>query len=129
MRRSILAAVLFLAAPVLPGCLLVAGAAVGAGVVYAAGEDSSEVRVEADAARAYSAAREEVILRGTLQTSDAAGGTLTARIGTSDVTVKVVGEPTENRTRVTVTARANAGISPDRDTAERVAVAIVKRLQ
>lgn len=123
MKTIALAATLLL----LPGCLLVAGAAIGAGIVYSTGEDTAEVRVDADEAAAFAAAREEVILRGQIETSDPEVGRIEARIGTSTVTVTVRGEPEGAHSRVTVKARKAGGLGPDMDTAQTLAVAVVKR--
>lgn len=123
MKALALAAALF----ALPGCVLVAGAAVGAGIVYATGEDSCEVRVEVNGAAAYAASREEVVLRGKVESSDPAVGILEARIGTSDVKVTVVEEAGGTRSVVTVKARSAGGLAPDAETARILAVAVVKR--
>lgn len=112
---------------VLPGCLLVAGAAVGAGIVYATGEDTAEVRVDVDAAAAYAASREEVIARGRIETSDPEAGILTATIGTSSVKVTVWADAQEGRSRVSVKARTASGLGPDMETARTLTVAVVKR--
>jgi hypothetical protein len=123
MKTIALAASLLL----LPGCLLVAGAAVGAGVVYATGEDTAEVRVEVNPAAAYAAAREEVLARGKVETSDPEAGILTGTIGSSSVKVTVREEAQEGHSFVSVKARTNAGLGPDMETARTLTVAVVKR--
>ncbi len=123
MRSIALAAALLLP----PGCAFVEGAAVGTGIVHATGEDAVEVRVEVNGAAAYAASREEIGLRGTIDSADPALGGVRARIGTSDVTVAVSGEPGGERSRVSVTARAAGGLAPDMETARILAVAIVRR--
>jgi hypothetical protein len=127
MRKFVLLAALAAGSAALPGCLLVAGAAIGAGVVYAAGDDTAEVRVHATADSAYTAAREEVLLRGVVDSSDPDAGVLEGKIGTSHVRVRVVTEP-DGLVKVTVRARTSSGIGPDMDTANDVAVAIVRRV-
>lgn len=127
MKRLVLLAALAAGTVALPGCLLVAGAAIGAGVVYAAGDDTAEVRVHASADSAYTAAREEVLRRGVVDSSDPAAGVLEGRIGTSRVRVRVVSEP-DGLVKVTVRARTGSGLGPDMDTANDVAVAIVRRV-
>jgi len=123
MKTIALAASLLL----LPGCLLVAGAAVGAGIVYSTGEDTAEVRVDVNAAAAFAASREEVILRGKIDSADEAAGVIEARIGTSTVRVAVVEEPEGGHSRVSVKARTTAGLAPDMETARILTVAVVKR--
>jgi hypothetical protein len=123
MKTIALAAALLL----LPGCLLVAGAAIGDGIVYTTGEDTAEVRVEVNPAAAFAAAREEFIARGQVETSDADAGTLAGKIGTSNVKVTVWGEAKEGTSRVSVKARTNADLGPDMETARTLSVAIVKR--
>ena len=111
----------------LPGCLLVAGAAVGAGIVYSTGEDTAEVRVDVNPAAAFAASRQELIARGQLETSDPEKGILTGTIGASTVKVTVWGEVEEGHSRVSVKARTNAGFGPDMETARTLTVAVVKR--
>lgn len=123
MKTLALAAALLL----LPGCVLVAGAAVGAGIVYAAGEDTAEVRVDVNAAAAFAASREEIIRRGKIDSADEAAGVIEARIGTSTVTVTVAEEPDGARSRVTVKARSTAGLAPDMETARILTVAVLRR--
>ena len=123
MKPFALAALLLL----LPGCVLVAGAAVGAGIVYAAGEDTCEVRVDVGGAAAFAASLEEVIRRGTLDSSDEARGVVEARVGDSSVEVSVIEEDGGGHSLVRVKARKLVGLAPDRATAETVAVAVVKR--
>ena|SRR5688572_20447881 len=123
MKTLALAAALLL----LPGCVLVAGAAVGAGIVYAAGEDTCEVRVDVDGDAAFAASRAEVVRRGSVDSTDEALGVIEARIGDSSVRVTVVEEGGGGHSLVRVKARTLVGLAPDRGTAEAVAVAVVRR--
>ena len=113
-------------AAALPGCLLVAGAAIGAGIVHTTGEDTAEVVVEANTASAYAAAREEIRNRGMLESADAESSRVEGTVGGSSVKVSVT-SPGTGEAKVSVSARKNGGISPDIETAEQVAMAIVKR--
>ena len=127
MRNLLLASVLALGAAALPGCLLVAGAAIGAGIVYASSDDTAEVRLRTTTAAAYAAAREEVLVRGTVESSDPKSGVLEGKIGSTSVRVTVVAE-SDGMVKVSVKARSNSGLSPDMDTANQVTVAVVKRI-
>ena len=110
----------------LPGCLLLAGAAVGAGVVRVAGEDAAEVVIERDYATVFAASEEEMKARGVLQSSNRETGTLRGRIGGSDLQVSVLREA-ETSVRARVTARRDSGVSPDPSSARLLATGIVKR--
>ncbi len=128
MKKILLLAVLAAGAAALPGCLLVAGAAIGAGIVHATGEDTAEVMVEVPSDAAYAAAREEIRTRGVLESADSDAAHLEGTVGGSTVKVSV-STPTRGEAKVSVSARKNAGISPDFETAEQVAMAIAKRAQ
>lgn len=123
MKTILLAASLFL----FPGCALVPGIAVGAGIVYATDEDTAEVLVEVNGAAAFAASREEVLLRGTIESSDEAKGAIEARIGTSTVKMTVLEGRRGDGSLVTVKARTNGGLAPDMETARILAVAVVRR--
>jgi len=112
---------------ILPGCLLVAGAAVGAGIVYSTGEDTAEVMVDVNGAAAFAATREEIILRGTIESADDAKGVIEARIGTSTVRATITRGREGHQSLVTVKARTNGGLGPDMETARILTVAVVKR--
>lgn len=127
MRNLALLAALAAGIAALPGCILIAGAAIGAGVVYTTGDDTAAVRVHSTADAAYAAAREEVLRRGVVESSDSAARVLAGRIGSSSVRIHVVGEP-DGMSKVTITSRTNAGLGPDMDTANELAVAVVRRL-
>lgn len=128
MKRLIAVPLLAAAALALPGCLLLAGAAIGAGIVHVVGSDSAEVVLEKDRAKVFEAAREEVKTRGVVETADAEAGTISGKVGSSSVAIAVAKE-TDSTVKVTVESRMNAGISPDPDTAQQVATAIVKRTE
>ncbi len=126
-RRLLTSAALAAALPLsITGCLFVAGAAIGAGIVHTTGEDTAEVVVEANSASAYAAAREEIQNRGVVESADADSSRVQGTVGGSSVTVSV-SSPSSGEARVSVSARKNGGISPDIDTAEQVAMSIVKR--
>lgn len=128
MMKLRFAVLLAAAALALPGCLLLAGAAIGAGIVHVVGSDSAEVVLEKDRAKVFEAAREEVKTRGVVETADAEAGTISGRVGSSSVEIAVAKE-TDSTVKVTVESRKNSGISPDPDTAQQVATAIVKRTE
>jgi len=126
-KRIALALSLLAVAATLPGCLLVAGAAVGAGVVHATGDDTLEVVLRAPPSRVYDEALEHLRGRGALERSDPAARVHEASVDGASVTVTVL-EEEPGSARLRVRARRNAGISPDLETAERVASAILKRV-
>jgi hypothetical protein len=68
-----------------------------------------------------------VVRRGVVDSSDPGAGVLEGKVGTSRVRVHVVTEP-DGMVKVTVQARTSSGLGPDMDTANDVAVAIVKRV-
>jgi hypothetical protein len=125
-RRGIAAAALLLAAAALPGCLLLAGAAVGAGIVHVTAEDRAVVDLEADPGTAYRTARDVIDDRGLLGTAKEDTRTVAGTIGGSSVEVRVDSRD-GGGSRVTVEARRNAGVSPDVETAQQTASAILSR--
>jgi hypothetical protein len=127
-KRAPLLALVLLAAVPLPGCLLVAGAAVGAGVVHATGDDTLEVVLHSGPEAVFAAARAEVAARGTVEREDAALREVDGSADGGSIRVKVLHEA-DGSARLRVGARKNAGISPDLETAEAVASAILRRVK
>ncbi len=127
MKRFAVVAPLLLLPLLLQGCLLIAGAAIALGVVHVASEDTTEVNLEGTRDHIYDACEAEMKARGVVEKGDRVGGTLEGRVGGSSVTVTVE-KATESAWKVAVRARKNSGISPDLDTAQQVAYAIVKRV-
>jgi hypothetical protein len=126
MGKALLLAALAAGAACLPGCLLVAGTGFGAGIVHPTDGDAVEVAVEVPPAAAFAAAREELRGRGVLRSADSGAGFVEGTVGTSFVKVSVSG-PASGLATLSVIARKDSGASPDPDTAEQIAVAIVKR--
>ena len=127
MTRSRAAALLFIAAMALPGCVFVAGAAVGAGVIHATGDDTLEVVLHSPPGKVYDEAAEVVRTRGTLDKSRPVVREIEGSVSGASVTVTVLPEEKGN-SRLRVKARRNGGISPDLETAEQVASWILKRV-
>jgi uncharacterized protein DUF3568 len=105
-----------------------AGAAVGAAVVHVTGEDTVEVYLEAPYDRVYDAAEAELRDEGGIPKGDRGSGHLEAEAGHSSVKIDVARVQKENRTRLTVKARKNSGISPDAERAGQIAVDIAQRV-
>ena len=121
------AALLVIAATALPGCMIVAGAAVGAGVVHATGDDTLEVVLHSPPGKVYDEAEEVVRTRGAIEARRPLLREIDGSVSGASVTVTVLPEePSQSRLRVK--ARRNAGISPDLETAEQVASWILKRV-
>ncbi|MGB0953901.1 MAG: DUF3568 family protein [Planctomycetota bacterium] len=129
MKTFALPALLCLGLLSLGSCVLVAGAAIGAGAMYALGEDSTEVFVDAPMEDAYAAAQAELQEKGELD--EIAGG-----LGESSVVGKVDGHKvevyltriTDNATRVVVQARKWADLAPNLELAQRLADRIAYRV-
>jgi hypothetical protein len=121
------AALLLVAATALPGCMIVAGAAVGAGVVHATGDDTLEVVLHSPPGKVYDEALEVVRTRGAIEASRPAVREIDGSVSGASITVTVLPEQS-GQSRLRVKARRNAGISPDLETAEQVASWILKRV-
>ena len=118
--------VLLLLAP-LPGCVLLVGAAIGAGVVHATSEDSVEVLFDAGFDEVYDVCEAQLERAGTVEVSDDLRGVLEGTVEDSELRITV--DPTrQGYQRVTVTARKLSGLSPDLETAQWLADAVVRRL-
>jgi hypothetical protein len=129
-NRLALVGALAVATAPLPGCLLLAGVAIGAGIVYMVGDDSAEVALHKDREAVFEACRDEVKARGTVDKADASTGDIEGKVGSSSVRISVRSEESkggEKTVKVTVISRKNSGISPDPDTARIVAEGISKR--
>ena len=111
-------------------CVFVAGAAVGAGAVYALGTDSVEVYLEAPIAQAHAVAAEELRQHGTLILDDpgAKSGTLTAEVAGSKIEIALTAVM-PGTTRAVVRARKWKTLAPDLESAERIADRIALRVK
>lgn len=123
--RSLLFALL--AAALLPGCVLLVGAAIGAGVVHAVSEDSVEVLFDAGFDEVYDVCEAQLERAGTVTASDDLRGVLegSAEESRIDITIDTTRQGLQ---RVRVTARRFSGLSPDLETAQWLADAISRRL-
>ena len=121
------AVLLLLAATALPGCMIVAGAAVGAGVIHATGDDTLEVVLHSPPGRVYDEAEQVVRTRGAIEATRPLVREIDGSVSGASITVTVLPEEPGN-SRLRVKARRNAGISPDLETAEQVASWILKRV-
>jgi len=126
-RRRLAAALLLAAAAApLPGCLLLAGAALGAGIVHVTSEDGAVVLLEVGPEAAFAAARGVLSDRGVLESADREAGLLRGTVGSSSVEVRVE-DRGDGKSRVAVEARKNGGVSPDVTTAQQTAAGILER--
>ncbi len=125
---------LLLVAALLPlaaaSCVFVAGAAIGAGVVYALGEDSVEVFLDAELEQVHAAARAVLQERGEVREDSL--GARTSRLEADwdgrDVEVDLE-RATDDTVRMVVGARRFSDLAPDQDTARRVADLVVARVR
>ncbi len=105
----------------LPGCLL-AGAAIGAGAVYAMSEDTARVDLRADRDAVFGVAVDVLEVRGTVEGTRPSDGEIEATVDGSKVTVRVF--PVGGVTRVTVKARRLGGTVPNLSLAQDLAGAV-----
>jgi len=124
--RVLTLAVLLLAVSMTPGCLLLAGAALGAGIVHVTSEDEAMVLLDADFEDALKTSREVLAEKGLLEARDDKAGLVEGSIGSSSVSIRVERGP-DTGSKVTVESRKNGGVSPDVTTAQQVASAILAR--
>lgn len=110
----------------LSGCLLVAGAAVGAGAVHVLGEDAAEVNLERDWDTVFNAGVDAVETLGSVETQDREAGVIEGHVKEADVTVKLE-QVTKSTVKVVVEARKNEGVSPAPEIAQDVSHAIAER--
>jgi len=127
-RALLLVAALFPLAAA--SCVFVAGAAVGAGVVYALGEDSVEVFLDAELEQVHAAARAVLAERGEIREDTVGARTshLEADWDGRDVEVDLE-RATDATVRMVVGARRFSDLAPDQDTARRVADLVAARLR
>ncbi len=115
-------------ASALPGCLFVAGAAVGAGALVVTADDSVETTLESPFDRVYGIAVEEIQRRGTITLQTKEFGRLEGDVvvpNDSHVVVKI--ERLDDATvKLTVSARTLGSTLPDQDTAKAVATSIIE---
>jgi hypothetical protein len=125
-KTNILLAAALAAVLAAPGCVFLAGAAIGAGVVHVVGEDSTEVVVEQSYESVFDASKEELNTKGVVEASDVDAGLVQGSVGSSSVKITVTRE-TAGSVRITIKARKNGGISPDPDTAEQISYGVLRR--
>lgn len=124
-----LAALLFLGLAA-PSCVLVAGAAIGAGAMYALGEDSVRIYLDYGMDDVYSAAEAEFQDRGSLESMDQGikEGQLSARVEEHQVEVFLT-RITDNTTELVVKARKWSDLAPNLELAQQVSDRIAYRLE
>lgn len=128
MKTLALPALLSLGLLSLGSCVLVAGAAIGAGAMYALGEDSTEVFVDATMDDVYAAAQAELQEKGELDE-------VSAGLGESSVSGKLdndrvdifLSRITDSTTRVVVQGRKWADLAPNLELSQRLADRIAYR--
>jgi len=130
MDARVLLGILLSAGLAAGGCLAVAaGAAVGAGVVYAAGEDSSEVYLDRSRDEVFDACVAELEAQGSVEVRDRQDSRIEGTVDGASVVVRLE-RPSRSLIRVNVRARKHvAGITPAPRIAERVASGVVSRLE
>ncbi|TAH38228.1 MAG: hypothetical protein EYC70_06290 [Planctomycetota bacterium] len=110
-----------------PGCALAVGAAAGAAAVYVTRDDEVEMYFDESFTTVFGAARAELAQRGGVSAADLESGHLEGEV--EGATVKIwITSVTRDTRKCRVQARANAGISPDLDTAQSVAQGLAERL-
>ena len=129
MKSILPLATLSLLALAAPSCVLVAGAALGAGAMYALGEDSVRIFVESDMADTYAAAEAEFQDRGSLESMEQGikEGRLSARVDDDQVDVFLT-RITDNTTEMVVQARKWKDLAPNLELAQQVSDRIAYRL-
>lgn len=129
MKSILPLATLSLLALAAPSCVLVAGAALGAGAMYALGEDSVRIFVESDMDDTYAAAEAEFQDRGSLESMEQGikEGRLTARVDDDQVDVFLT-RITDNTTEMVVQARKWKDLAPNLELAQQVSDRIAYRL-
>lgn len=117
----------FLSVAAAPGCLVMAGAAVGAGVVVATGEDAAEIRFVEDRDVVWDATYAVADEWGAVTAVERERGFLEAKEGDTTVTVDVA-ERDSGAIRVRFRARKLGSTIPDRERAEILAENLARRL-
>lgn len=111
----------------IPGCALAIGAALGAGAVHTSSEDSAQVLTRSNAEDTFAACESILERLGAVDSADPKRLVLDATVSESKISVRI--QPSgRDRHRVTVSARRLAGLSPDLETARRVAGEIAELL-
>jgi hypothetical protein len=129
--RPARAAALLAMAPLLllPSCAFAIGAAIGAGTVYALGEDAARVYLEAPMADVLEASRAVVVERGEIERDDPgeSEAILVVRGDEYQYTVELKAL-TPNTTELVVSARRWARMAPAQEEATRMADRIALRV-
>ena len=118
---------LLLALILCPGCALAVGVAIGAGIVHTTSEDTVEATLERSTAEVFAAAESVLVGRGEVRAADADRLRIEGETDGAEVTMTIVAVDGE-RARIEVRARRLQGLSPDLETAKRVARAVVEKL-
>lgn len=111
-----------------PSCVLVVGAGLGAGAMYALGEDSIELYTEHSLDSVYSAAQLHFEDVGEVKVEEMGvkEAYIAARVDDTDIDVYLTGV-TDNTTRMVVKARKWRSTAPDLDMAQEIADRIAYR--
>ena len=111
------------------GCLVVAAGAVGAGIVYTTGDDSSSVYFDCSRDEVFDASVAELDAQGSVDVRNRQESLIEGTVDDASVTIRLE-RPSSAMVRVTVSARKHlVGITPAPKIAERVANGIVERLR
>ena len=112
-----------------PSCVLAAGAAIGAGAMYALGEDSVRIYLDAGMDDVYAASEAEFQDRGSLESLDMGNqeGKLSAKVDDHQVEVFLT-RLTDNTTELVVKARQWSDLAPNLELAQPVSDRIAYRL-
>lgn len=111
----------------IPSCALALGAALGAGAVHTTSEDSVEMLTRSSAASAFAACESSLERLGAVDSADPKRHVLAGTVSECKINIRI--EPAgQDRRRIIVSARRHQGLSPDLDTARRVATDIAEQL-
>ena len=111
-----------------PSCALAIGAALGAGAVHTSSEDSAQLLTRSNAEDTFAACESTLERLGAVDSADPKRLVLDGTVSESKLTVQIVPSG-RDRHRVTVSARRLSGLSPDLETARRVAGEIAELLE
>jgi hypothetical protein len=112
----------------LPSCALAIGAALGAGAVHTSSEDSAQLLTRSNAEDTFAACESTLERLGAVDSADPKRLVIDGSVSESRLTVQIVPSG-RDRHRVTVSARRLSGLSPDLETARRVAGEIAELLE
>jgi hypothetical protein len=128
MKRLAPLAFLFVTVVAVPSCVLVVGAGIGAGAMYALGEDSIELYIDHTLDSVYSAAQLHLEDVGEVKVEEMGvrEAYIAARVEKADVDIYLTGV-TENTTRLIVKARKWNAAAPDLELAQDLADLIAYR--